>query len=119
MVDRLLTASALALNEPSGRDQEGVKMSGTGVTPAARPRRALVVDDTVEILDLVTALLRDEGFDVRTVADGEAALDAARASEPDLVVLDLKLPGLDGVQVCQRLRTFSDALVIMLTAKSD
>jgi DNA-binding response OmpR family regulator len=94
-------------------------MSGTGVTPAARPRRALVVDDTVEILDLVTALLRDEGFDVRTAADGEGALDAARAFEPDLVVLDLKLPDLDGVQVCQRLRSFSDALVIMLTAKSD
>jgi DNA-binding response OmpR family regulator len=79
----------------------------------------LVVEDSVEILDLVTDLLRAEGFEVRTSMDGEAALDVARAYDPDLVVLDLNLPGIDGVQVCQRLRAFSQAYVLMLTAKGE
>ena len=83
------------------------------------PRRALVVEDAVEIQELVTSLLRGEGFEVRAASDGEAAIDVARAYQPDLVVLDLNLPGLDGVQVCQRLRSFSEAFVLMLTAKSD
>jgi DNA-binding response OmpR family regulator len=84
-----------------------------------RTRRALVVEDTVEIQELVTELLRAEGFDVRTAADGERAIEVTRAYEPDLVILDLNLPGMDGVQVCQSLRAFSDAFVLMLTAKSD
>ncbi len=94
--------------------QEGSSRPAQG-----RRRRALVVEDTVEIQDLVTGLLREEGFEVRTSVDGEGAIDVARAYEPDLVVLDLNLPGMDGVQVCQRLRAFSDAFVLMLTAKSD
>jgi DNA-binding response OmpR family regulator len=84
-----------------------------------RPLRALVVEDTVEIQEVVTELLRGEGFDVRSASDGERAIDTARAFEPDLIVLDLNLPVLDGLQVCQRIRAFSDAFVIMLTAKSD
>jgi DNA-binding response OmpR family regulator len=95
-----------------------MKMTEETRTPSrGRTRRALVVDDTVEIRELVTGLLREEGFDVRVSADGEQAVDMARAFQPDLVVLDLSLPGLDGVEVCQRLRTFSDAYVLMLTAK--
>ena len=82
-------------------------------------QRALVVEDAVEIQELVTALLREEGFDVRTAADGERAVEMARAFQPDLIVLDLSLPGLDGIQVCQQIRTFSEAFILMLTAKSD
>jgi DNA-binding response OmpR family regulator len=85
----------------------------------SRLRRVLVVEDSVEILDLVSDLLRGEGFEVRASMDGESALDVARAYDPDLVVLDLNLPGIDGVQVCQRLRGFSQAYVLMLTAKGD
>lgn len=87
--------------------------------PAAHPQRALVVEDAVEIQEVVTALLRDEGFDVRTASDGERAVEVARAFQPDLIVLDLSLPGLDGIQVCQQIRTFSEAYILMLTAKSD
>src|SRR5207249_5278849 len=60
-----------------------------------------------------------EGFAVLTAADGLTALDLARQHGPDVVVLDLMLPGLDGLEVCRRLRTFSDAYVIMLTAKAE
>ena len=85
----------------------------------ATPQRALVVEDAVEIAEVVTALLREEGFDVRTAANGERAVEMARAFEPDLVVLDLSLPGLDGISVCQQIRTFSEAYILILTAKSD
>jgi DNA-binding response OmpR family regulator len=95
--------------------EEGMSVTSQG----RRAPRALVVEDTVEIQEVVTELLRQEGFDVRAAADGERGIDTARAFEPDLIVLDLKLPGLDGLQVCQRIRAFSDAFVIMLTAKSD
>ena len=86
---------------------------------ASQQQRALVVEDAVEIQEVVTALLRDEGFDVRTASDGERAVEMARAFEPDLVVLDLSLPGLDGISVCQQIRTFSEAYILILTAKSD
>jgi len=83
------------------------------------PLRVLVVDDEEPILDLVRGYLERERWAVATATDGEAAIDQARAFAPDVVVLDLMLPGLDGVEVCRRLRTFSDAYVVMLTAKSE
>lgn len=86
---------------------------------ATQQQRALVVEDAVEIQEVVTALLREEGFDVRTASDGERAVEMARAFEPDLIVLDLSLPGLDGISVCQQIRTFSEAYILILTAKSD
>jgi two-component system, OmpR family, alkaline phosphatase synthesis response regulator PhoP len=79
----------------------------------------LVVDDETNLLDLVTGYLEREGFVVATASDGPAAVDAARALRPDLVVLDLMLPGFDGLEVCRRLRQFTDAYVLMLTARSD
>ena len=79
----------------------------------------LVVDDEQRLRDLVRGYLEHEGFDVLAAADGFAALDLARQHAPDVVVLDLMLPGLDGLEVCRRLRTFSDAYVIMLTAKAE
>jgi DNA-binding response OmpR family regulator len=68
---------------------------------------------------LVSSYLGKEGYKVLTAGDGLTALDLARASEPDVVVLDLMLPGLAGLEVCRRLRQFSDAYVLMLTAKTE
>ena len=79
----------------------------------------LVVDDEQRLRDLVRGYLEHEGFNVLTAADGQVALDLARQHAPEVVVLDLMLPGLDGLEVCRRLRTFSDAYVIMLTAKAE
>jgi DNA-binding response OmpR family regulator len=81
--------------------------------------RALVVDDEPSLVRVVAGYLQREGYAVDTAADGEAALAAARANTPDVVVLDLMLPGIDGIEVCRRLRTFTDAYVIMLTARSE
>lgn len=87
-------------------------------TPAPA-RRALVVEDEQELATLVADYLERDGFETTVVADGARAVDVAREIDPDVVVLDLGLPGLDGVEVCRRLRTFSDAYVVMVTARSD
>jgi DNA-binding response OmpR family regulator len=81
--------------------------------------RVLVVEDDEDIADVLRRSLRSEGYDVRTSADGVEALDAAAAFLPDLVVLDLGLPRLDGVEVCRRLRSESDVPILMLTARSE
>lgn len=81
--------------------------------------KVLVVDDESHLRDLVTSYLRREGFTVYGAADGRLALDLARQHMPDVIVLDLMLPEVDGLEVCRRLRTFSDAYVIMLTAKAE
>ena len=85
---------------------------------AAVPR-VLIVDDEETIVDLVRGYLSREGWEVAAVAEGRAAVAAVRDAAPDVVVLDLMLPGLDGIEVCRQLRTFSDAYVIMLTARSE
>lgn len=82
-------------------------------------RRILIVDDEPPLRELVAGYLRREGYDVRTAEDGPTALDMAHTYRPDLVVLDLMLPGLDGIEVCRRLRQFSDAYVLMLTARTE
>ncbi len=100
---------------------------GDHVTPGTAPDparpgsglRAMVVEDEPELAGLVGSYLQRDGFEVTVVHDGRQAVDAAREVDPDVVVLDLGLPGLDGVEVCRRLRTFSDAYVVMLTARSD
>jgi DNA-binding response OmpR family regulator len=81
--------------------------------------RVLIIDDEPPIVDLVRGYLEREGWDVLTASDGPAGLEVARRDQPDVVVLDLMLPGLDGVEVCRELRTFSSAYVVMLTAKSE
>ena len=81
--------------------------------------RALVVEDDVPMATLVGSYLEREGHEVHVCHDGLRAVEMAREVDPDLVVLDLGLPGLDGLEVCRRLRTFSDAYVIMLTARAD
>jgi len=86
--------------------------------PSARPH-ALVVDDEPPLVRLVSAYLEREGFSVSSAADGEEALRLARERRPDVVILDLMLPGIDGIEVCRRIRTFSDAYIVMLTARAE
>jgi len=79
----------------------------------------LVVEDSPEFRSLLVPLLKQEGFRVEEATDGESGVEIARSLEPTVVVLDLNLPKMDGVEVCRQIRTFSDAYVIMLTAKAD
>jgi len=83
------------------------------------PPSILVVDDEPPILELVRGYLEREGFVVRTAEDGLAAVEQVRVDKPDVIVLDLMLPGLDGIEVCRQIRMFSDAYVLMLTARSE
>jgi len=86
---------------------------------SVRPPRILVVDDEAPILDLVRGYLERDGFEVATAADGPAGLAMMRATSPDVVILDVMLPGLDGIEICRQLRTFSTAYVLMLTARGE
>jgi two-component system, OmpR family, response regulator MprA len=81
--------------------------------------RVLVVEDDAEIADVLRRSLRQEGYEVRTSADGVDALDVATGFVPDLVVLDLGLPRLDGIEVCKRLRADGDVPILMLTARAE
>ena len=81
--------------------------------------RILVVDDEPPMVELVRGYLAREGWEVLTASDGNEALETVQTEHPDVVVLDLMLPGVDGVEVCRRIRTFSDAYVVMLTARSE
>ena len=81
--------------------------------------KILVIDDEKSIRDLVTAYLDREGFKYKTAPDGESGLELARIYQPDLIVLDIMLPGLDGIELLTRLRKESDVYVIMLTARGD
>ncbi|GAA4265328.1 two-component system response regulator MtrA [Frondihabitans peucedani] len=81
--------------------------------------RILVVDDDPALAEMIGIVLRADGFDPSFCGDGAAALDAFHETTPDLVLLDLMLPGLDGIEVCRALRAESGVPIIMLTAKSD
>ncbi len=96
-----------------------ILLTPTETTATGAPYRALVVDDEPSLTRVVAGYLEHEGFEVTTAPDGEQALAAARRDPPDVVVLDLMLPGIDGIEVCRQLRTFTDAYVIMLTARSE
>ncbi|WP_319454887.1 MULTISPECIES: response regulator transcription factor [unclassified Mycobacterium] len=82
-------------------------------------KRILVVDDEPTILAAVATRLRAEEFLVETAIDGPSAVAAAAATEPDLVVLDVMLPGFDGLEVCRRIQAVRSTPVLMLTARSD
>ena len=82
-------------------------------------RIVLVVDDEEPLAKVVASYLQAEGFMVRLAHNGPAAVDAARDSDPELIVLDIMLPGFDGVEVCRRVRQFSDCYIIMLTARDE
>lgn len=87
-----------------------------------QPHKILIADDEPDILEIVSYNLRKEGFEVYTAPDGNAALQQARLHHPDLIILDIMMPGKTGVEVCQILRTqpeFAQTLIIFLTAVSD
>ena len=87
--------------------------------PSAGAGHILLVDDDATVTEVLSRYLEREGFAVEAVADGDTALAAARATPPDLVVLDLMLPGIDGLEVCRRLREDAPVPVVMLTARGD
>lgn len=97
----------------------GARYGGTLSAMTSRIPRVLVVDDEPPIVELLTGYLEREGFVVGSAADGPSAVDAVRADAPDVVILDVMLPGLDGIEVCRQIRTFSDAFVLMLTARGE
>jgi two-component system OmpR family response regulator len=82
-------------------------------------RRALVVEDDEDIRELIALTLTSQGFEVSSAADGREAVEAARTGDPDLITLDLGLPGFDGVEACRRIREFSDAYIVMVTARNE
>jgi DNA-binding response OmpR family regulator len=81
--------------------------------------RVLVVDDDPALAEMLTIVLRGEGFDTAVVGDGTRALPAVRDLRPDVVLLDLMLPGMNGIDVCRAIRTESGVPIVMLTAKTD
>ena len=81
--------------------------------------KILVIDDEPSIANLVTAYLRPEGYEIYTASDGPSGLQAARAYKPNLIVLDIMLPGMDGIELLTHLRRESDVYVILLTAKTE
>ncbi|MFL5760133.1 MAG: response regulator [Thermomicrobiales bacterium] len=93
--------------------------NGNGAAEADAMPSVLIVDDEEIVREVVAKYLRQDGFDVEVAADGPAALKSFASTRPDLVLLDLMLPGIDGLEVCRRIRTQSNVPVIMVTAKGD
>ncbi len=81
--------------------------------------RILIVDDESNLVELLAGYLSREGYEIATAADGVSALNRARQLAPDLIILDVMLPGLDGIEVCRQIRRFSDAYILMLTARAE
>jgi DNA-binding response OmpR family regulator len=82
-------------------------------------KRVLVVEDDPTVAEVVTRYLEREGYDVAAVSDGRAAVEACQHDAPDLLVLDVMLPGLDGLEVCRRVRSLAPVAVVMLTARGE
>jgi len=90
--------------------------------PGIRDRgavRVLVVDDDRDVRDVILSALEREHFELRHAEDGQSAVELARMFQPDVILLDLNLPVLSGIDVCERVREFSDAYILMLTASGD
>jgi len=81
--------------------------------------RVLVVEDEIELAAVVISYFEREGYLVDSAVDGPSAVEKARLGQPDLIILDLMLPGFDGIEVCRQIRTFSDAYILMLTAREE
>ena len=81
--------------------------------------RVLVVEDEIELAAVVISYFQREGYIVDSAVDGPSAVEKARVRAPDLVILDLMLPGFDGIEVCRQIRTFSNAYILMLTAREE
>lgn len=85
-------------------------------------QKILVVDDEEDILEILKYNLEKEGFDVKTAGDGNAGIEIAEKFEPHLIILDIMMPGMDGIEVCQKLRAnpkFSNTIIAFLTARSE
>jgi DNA-binding response OmpR family regulator len=93
-----------------------VRLSRSGTYDSSMGARVLVVDDDPTVAEVVVAYLHDADFEVDHAADGTTALELFAAAPPDLVVLDLMLPGIDGLEVCRRMRAVRETPIIMLTA---
>jgi DNA-binding response OmpR family regulator len=109
-----------ALTAPGRRRaaaEEDTEVMNPGTDAAAG--RVLVVDDEKPLAQMVATYLTRGGYEVATVHTGPDAVEAARDRSPDVVVLDLGLPGMDGIEVCRRIRGFSECYVLMLTARGD
>ncbi len=109
--------SATVLNVGKARSVRAAPTYDVEVTDTDRAPRVLVVEDDEDIAQVLQRSLRMEGYEVRTAGDGQAALDAAGTFVPDLVILDLGLPKLDGIEVAKRLREDDDVPILMLTAR--
>jgi len=96
-----------------------VPADATDFDSAGRHGRVLVVDDDASLAEMLTIVLRQEGFDPVVCPTGDAALAMFREHRPDVVLLDVMLPGLDGVDVCKQLRAESGVPIVMLTARGD
>lgn len=83
------------------------------------PQKILVVDDDPAISEMLTIVLSAEGFDTVAVTDGALAVETAQREHPDLILLDLMLPGMNGIDICRSIRQESAVPIIMLTAKTD
>jgi DNA-binding response OmpR family regulator len=90
-----------------------------GAVRSESSRVVVVVEDEQSIAEAVAARLRSEGYEVEIAADGPSGVELCERVRPALVVLDLMLPGLDGIEVCRQIRTFSNAYVLMLTARGE
>jgi two-component system response regulator MtrA len=94
-------------------------VNDNAATPVTGRGRVLVVDDDPSLAEMLTIVLRGEGFDPVVCDTGDQALAAFRRHRPDMVLLDLMLPGMDGIDVCKALRAESGVPIVMLTAKTD
>jgi DNA-binding response OmpR family regulator len=93
--------------------------SGIAEEKTGSARKILIIEDEPDIIDYLTMFCKAEGYVVSYVRDGLQALQKFKAEQPDLVLLDLMLPGLDGMEVCRRIRATSDVPLIMVTARSE
>lgn len=120
-VNQLTRAGSIAMCSIGVKEEVDGKAWAQGVQYPVmmQPHRVLVVDDEQPLVDLISGYLTREGYEVRSACDGPAAVKLARAYRPDLIILDLMLPGLDGIEVCRQVRQFSDAYVLMLTARTE
>uniref|UniRef100_A0A5Q5BH63 Two component transcriptional regulator, winged helix family n=2 Tax=unclassified Mycobacterium TaxID=2642494 RepID=A0A5Q5BH63_MYCSS len=111
-----MAASSTTTTSPAGTI---IAMDHSPATPSehARGYRALVVDDEAPLAEVVASYLEREHFEAIVTGNGADAITIARELDPDVVILDIGLPGIDGLEVCRQLRTFSDAYVVMLTAR--
>src|SRR5512134_3484122 len=101
---------------PAAQDIGGPSVYGYNIS---MPPKILIIDDEPSIVNLVSSYLKAEGYEVLTASDGPSGLKSARVFKPDLILLDVMLPGMDGIELLSRLRRESDVYVILLTARTE